>query len=151
MNLRLKPFILFYTGILLTLNMCELIITKGQTFTADGEKVYRMTIDQKERDDEILNSPEYHTFYYNPQTNMFSNAACFYMAGKKIFELELQNIWQPSIRDMMLRHRNWVTKENETSRDFMLPLADHETAQKMYPVLTETYLDQVENAWANAI
>jgi hypothetical protein len=123
--------------------MCELFITKGQSFTVDGDKVYRMTIDQKD----ILNSSEYHTyhtFYYKPETNMFSNANCFYVIGKKIFELEeLQNIWQPSIRAMMLRHR---TKENETLRDFIFPLADHETDEKMI----ETYLVQVENAWTNA-
>ena len=134
--------------------MCNLIITKGETFTIDVEdveKVYRMTIDQKECDEEC-EYHTYHTFYYNPQTKMFSNAACFNRVGKKIFELEeLQNIWQPSIRDMRLRHRNWVINENKTSREFILSLANRETAEKMYPVLTEIYLDQVEKAWVNAI
>jgi hypothetical protein len=136
--------------------MCELIITKERkafNLVNDDEKIYRMTIDQKERDYEFLNSPEYHTFYYNPETKMFSNAFCFYVTGKKKLhpENDIHDIWQISFRDMLTRYRKWITDENELSRDYFLPLSNQENSEKMYPVLTDIYLDNAETAWENFV
>jgi hypothetical protein len=120
----------------------------------DGGSVYRYEI--KQTDENYIAVPHSHYFYYDAENGRFANAFSFYGGGSKKRKLsempsgfpESEEIWHPTIREMLLRHRKYVTEQDDFSKMILdLASSDSHLRETLRPVLADHYVSLAENVW----
>ena len=99
---------------------------------------------------DMIEIPAYnmYPFYYDPVTREFSNGFAHKKSEKG---LELDDIWQSTFHDMLIRLRKWIVEENSESRVFLSCIEENNVSRKLYPILSDDYICDVEKAWKKYI
>ncbi len=124
----------------------------------DGGSVYRYEI--KQADENYIVAPHFHYFYYDAEKDRFANAFAFCGGGskkKKLSEMpsgfpESEEIWHPTLREMLLRHRKYVTEQDDFSQ-MILDIAsyDSQLRETLRPVLSDIYVNNAQSIWETVL